>query len=292
MKQARVWPVIAVIAAMTGLPPAAAKAPRILSGAVTVTATRSYTTLVTVAHAAKVDIQSIHLIGQGREFGFALRKVGRGTNQPVFFGLTSGHCTSVGCSSSGYFGVDGLVGGTGSEPILAAGVYRLYVVADGRPVTVQFRLSPSGRSTVTSGTAWAPTIAQPAPTDSGPQLTMYASGLAVNVGPNGGLQHLVSWKRLTVPRSANTVGLCLVHGTATWAVKPYQVPCTTEDINVGSVSGQSQDDRDSSGATYLSDFESGGLLSAGRSEIGAFNDGETPAAEAHTQVTFWSFPAN
>jgi hypothetical protein len=263
-----------------------------LRGNVVIQATHSYTRLVDIPRSFQFDFANDRMSGEGREYGFLLRPVGSNAKSSVWFDVAAGHCTTAACRNHGVYGVTGNVGGTGQQGVLPAGHYRLYVIADGQPVRIQLTFAGTGGTTVTAGSSWAPTLAQPAAADSGPDFTTYSAGIKATVGRYGGWVHLVSWKVLTAPKSANQVGACMYQGGPNWVAKPYQAPCTADGINTGQLAGEGADDQNSSGITYYSDFEVGGVVPPGALSVGAFNNGAVPATEAHTQVTLVSFPSN
>jgi len=194
-------------------------------------------------------------------------------------------------------------GGSPSGIVLAAGRYRLYLVADGAPVTVKIGLPglSGGNSVIHTGAARRSPIYTPAPAVIEPTITAplgmggnrYSAG-QMHSAPYGGVYDLVRWKLFDVgpPKSASQVGACAYRDRVdAGSAGPYEYPCgdaaTALDLEVA---GQQGTGRTSGpfGALgqYETDAETFGVLGAGTWGLGGYINSALPATEAHTQL-FW-----
>jgi hypothetical protein len=279
-----------------------------LAGVTTVTSSTSFSAPVVLSKDTHVSIDDISVRGSGRTYGVMLRRDGSGLT-PSVWTIASGLCTKPGCAPMfPYHGVICVcgVGPSGVEAVLPKGRYHLYVVADGAVVTGQIRLVglPGGR-TVTHGTPLRVLLDSPPPaplpvagTPMDTQRNLYSAGATRTTGRLGGMYAVTSWRLLqALPKSVNTVGICGYEGRPPAdAVIPYQYPCRTSSPAIGAFpSGQTA----TGGRTgpnglfdeYVSDLASAGHVGAGTWSLGAFNNGESPTTEAHTQVLRFDYVA-
>lgn len=139
--------ILATVLIPAHLSPTRAKArPRVvdIAGSVVFTAKETSTTRVRFAKGLHwSDVEHVHIKGQGRLFGFILRKVGRyeqESRRPWFKSMLTSACDTRACKTPreehpgavGFGSIDEL-----------GGVWDVYVVADGAPVRVELLVDGS-----------------------------------------------------------------------------------------------------------------------------------------------------
>ena len=280
---------------------AAPARPVALAGTIVVTAKRSGTMRVVLPRPARVDFSEIkRLQSGGRFYGLVLRHE---TADAWVESIGIGNCARAGCKPLfPYSGMncvcvrqpDGTM--TIGEGTLPAGNYRLYVVADGAPVTMRMTLRGlSGSVTVTPTQPARVSILEPkpdvtvaaasAPVEPG---AIFSAGSTHTVPSRGGHFVMVLWKLHPAPHVPTLAGQCVYDGPVSGS-HPYQHPCSDGHGAKPFVTGNAATGQ--AGPTllgqYVSSFTSSfEFLPADEStkfSIGAYGNTVGPAEDPHLQ---------
>jgi hypothetical protein len=276
-------------------------APVKAGGSILLTGATSYVREIVISRTVTISGETSSKVeaSRGRFAGFALRRATE-DDPGVFFDIQEGGCDTKGCQRVPWaFGGTCVCGGYRSATpppagtaTLAPGRYRLYLIADGGPVTVHLTLHGlPGRTTIRSGRPHPVVIAAP-PGQGSPDggSLLYSAGGAHASGAWGGLHYLLLRKMLvSPPKSANHGGACLSdHPPSGGPLGPYQFPCEP-----GTVGGQVETDRTlgplnltKQYATQISFF---GIHGEGDWSLGGYLNSEFPATEAHAQLLWMDF---
>jgi hypothetical protein len=277
-------------------PPAA---PVRAGGSITLTGATSYVRDIVISRTVTISDATTKVeASRGRFAGFALRRATE--DEPgVFFDIQEGGCDTRGCERVPWaFGGTCVCGYRSAAPpppgtaTLVPGRYRLYLIADGGPVTVHLTLHGlPGRTTIRSGRPHPVVIAAP-PAQGSPDggNLLYSAGGTHASGAWGGLHYLLLRKMLaSPPKSVSHGGACLSdHPPSGGPLGPYQFPCEP-----GTVGGQVETDRTlgplnltKQYATQIAFF---GIHGEGDWSLGGYLNSEFPATEAHAQLLWMDF---
>ena len=319
MTTARLAAALATVLAVGVMPSAGASSrpPAVtLGGSVTLSGSGSYVREVVLPRPVTFQEQTWHetwriTAPRGRFAGYALRPKASEV-EGVAFALTRGYCLTRACarppwvSSYGNGCLCNLAGPTPGVVTLPAGRYRLYLIADGAPVTVTLKFPGlTGKVSIRTGAPHRPVIDTPKPAVLDPPIAppagmggnRYSAG-ATHAARDDGLEFgamyfLVSWKIFGVspPKSVNQSGGCMFDGPAVpGPLGLYQYPCdvgTLVDVRPG---GQVQTGSKTGPGGALDQYatftEMFGLIHDGPVSLGAYINSHSPASEAHTQI-FW-----
>jgi hypothetical protein len=276
----------------------------VLRGTVTLTGATSYVREFVLRSPARFSYEhrTVRAAG-GRYAGYVLRKVGEGIT-PTAASIRPGFCTTRGCARpawSGTYVMDLFTGSPlaqGANPdhvVLSPGRYRVYLVADGKPVTVTLRFPGTGRAAYTSGTRTTAPIAVPEPsswdpaTPAGNPGSLYSAGATHRTTAPLVFHYLTSWKYVYgPPKAAHAQGICTYDGApAPATLGTYQYPCSGP---LGFMAyGQSPTGRKTGPANAFDEHaptsQFFGLSEvSGELSIGGYINSPVPATSAHTTL--------
>lgn len=304
---------VAALLVGTTLPAGAAPAgPVELRGTVTLSGTTSFVREVVLRTPLRFTAQHrVVRTAGGRFSGFVLRRVGDGVTTTVA-SIAPGYCAARGCARPAWSGtyVTDLFTGfptNPGEPItyapLAPGRYQLYLIADGKPVTVTLKFGGTGRTTLTGGAARPTAIDMPKPSQYGPETAagntghLYAAGATHRAVASSTFFYMLSWKLIYgPPKTVNQEGVCVFEGPPVGGPSgAYQYPCAGNQVaNFGPFGQWSTGTRTgplNALEGYAAILEFFGV-NEGQEEysIGGFINGPSPATGAHTVILWADFP--
>lgn len=298
-----------------GLPVGASAAPPLeLRGAITVSGTSSFVREVVVRKTVRITAADIAVASKGGRYaGVVLRKDGRGYDgvTTTVAAMAPGFCTARGCARPAWSGTyayklfTGFAttpGGPADNAPLTPGRYRLYLVADGKPVTVTLKLPGAGRTAITSGAPAKVTVDLPKPSQYGPATAagnpghLYAAGATHRTTGPGAFHFMTSWKFVYgTPKSANQEGVCVFDGApGAGPFGPYQYPCAGNQwLNFtpfGQVATGSKAGPMGAADQYAATLEYFGVYGdRDAHSIGGFINSPLPATSAHTTILWVDF---
>lgn len=304
--------VVAAVLLGTTLPASASPQLRpALRGTITMSGSTSFVRELVLTRPVRFDASHrVVRTNGGRYSGFVLRKVVRGDAAPTVASVAPGYCVTRGCRRpawSGTYVADLFTGFTlpvGQSPDhapLTPGRYRLYLVADGAPVTVTLRFPGSGRTSFTGGTRVATPVDVPEAAtwepDAGAGSTgsLYSAGSTRRTRAPFTFHFMTSWKYVYgPPRAANQQGVCDYDGKPPEGhLGRYQYPCggpagfflfgqrpTGRTAGPGGAADEFAATTEYFGVT---------AVTAERS-VGGYINGPSPATAAHTTVLWVDLP--
>lgn len=300
--------VAAVLCCAAAPADASSTAPLTLGGTVTVSGRSGFVRDVVVPKAATfVDTDAVLRSGGGRYSGFILRKNGEGNTHTIAV-IRPGNCLTRGCARPAWVGTwvtkfhAGYSRPPGSPPDQAPvppGRYRLYLLTDGKPVTATFKLRGlTGRTSITSGRPYAPTIDVTKPSQYAPAETgqLYSSGATHKTDASSTFRYYMAWKLLYgPPKSVNQTGICGYNGDppASGTVQaPFQYPC-------GGAASVFPSGQHGTGAKtgpmgvadqYVTTSEYFGIAEdIGHTSLGGYLNSHVPASSAHSTILWVDF---
>lgn len=281
-----------------------------LGGTVTLTGSTSFSRSVVIDKPVRIRLGDWKVTApRGRFAGFVLRQDGPEDVMPTVMDIQPGMCHTRACERAWWSVPAGCLCAVeipdpadSARGILRPGRYRLYLIADGAPVTVHLPLPGlRGRTTLSAGAGVAARIDALRPAQLEPPIpsggvggNLYSAGGSRTVGSGGGMQVLVMWKYLVgAPKAANNGGVCFYPRTPKPAAgAPYQAPCdggswqrlTTGQDEIGAKGGPN-----GTFDLYATSLKRFGLLERGPIGVGGHINSANPATAAYAQNLWLDF---
>jgi hypothetical protein len=285
----------AIIAIVAASPVnAAAPPPPVIRGTTVWTGTRTASMVVRLPKPVHLSIGDIAIQGGGRVYGVMIEDYPAATKAAASL-LGFGMCLKAGCTPlvsddrSGCVCVRDGDQVSLTEGTFPAGVYRVFLIADGAPVTATIRwpgLAGTVRLTPTGAVRSA--LLMPPPSQSAPDAApvAYAAGATYTAGRSGAYVLFVTWKRELAPSEPGVISQCLYAGRPpAGSVPPYQQPCAGGSRNAPWAVGNTATDESGPlgvGSGYVSSLSGVSAFAQGTWSLGFSHTTAGPVVDAHT----------
>jgi hypothetical protein len=275
--------------------PARAAAIPVVAGTTVLSGSRTASMLVRIPKPVHVSMSDVRITGRGRVYGVLVEDYPKGTVASLSL-VGFGMCGSPGCAPlvkddrSGCVCTSDGSSVTLDEGTFPAGTYRVFLLADGAPVTATItwqglrgtaRLAPR---TPVRATLLAPPPSQEVPAGS---PAVYAAGATYTAGPRGAYAVYATWKREVASQEPGLVSQCLYQGPPpAGPTPPYQQPCSGGSRNAPFAVGNTSTDEAGPagvGSGYVSSFTGISGFGPGTWSLGFSHTTAGPVLDAHTQ---------